>query len=89
MMGQFHHGDFQNFIKAKFNASDLTSLYEGIDDAGLTNEYVQLLACAVASSDVAVIVDGYMTDRQVDALTRELKGRALIWDARRSLTVPT
>lgn len=82
-VGQFHHGDLQAFIKAKFNANDLTSLYDAIDAEGLTNEYARLLACSIASSDVTVVIDGYMTDRQADELHLVLRERAIIWDAQR------
>jgi hypothetical protein len=50
---------------------------------GLTDEYVRLLAGAIAPSDISVVIDGYMTDRQADALGRALNGRAIMWDARR------
>jgi SAM-dependent methyltransferase len=81
--GKFHHGGLQLLIKEKFNADDLTALYESIDKVGLTDEYVRLLAGAIAPSDISVVIDGYMTDRQADALGRALNGRAIMWDARR------
>lgn len=82
-VASFQRSALGGYIKTKFNANDLTSLYEGIDEAGLTQEYAALLAQSVAASDEAVVIEGFMTDAQMTALTGHLKGRAMVWDATR------
>jgi hypothetical protein len=82
-VSKFQHGAVPPSIKANFKANDLTALYKGIDEAGLTDEYAALIAQSVAPSDRSVIIEGLMTDAQVEALTARLKGRAVIWDATR------
>ncbi len=77
------HSTLVQYIKANFRGHDLTSLYEGIDNAGLTCEYAACIAEVVAPSDEGVIIEGYMTDAQAMTLTELLQGRAIVWDARR------
>jgi SAM-dependent methyltransferase len=84
-MGKFHHSATHQFIKDNFKAHDLTSLYKGLDDAGLTWEYAALLAQTVAPSDASVIIEGLLTDVQVAALTELLRGKAVVWDATRQM----
>ena len=76
-------GALGQFIKTNFKDYDLTSLYEGIDRAGLTGEYTAFLAGAIAPRDEAVIIEGYLTDAQAAALAEQLRDRAVVWDARR------
>ena len=78
---EFVHGAAQTFIKENFRPDDLTSMYLGLDSAGLTAAYASLLATAISLSDKAVIIEGFMTDAQAEALTTELSDRAMVWDA--------
>jgi SAM-dependent methyltransferase len=84
-MASFHHTPTQQYIHQNYNASDLTSLYYGIDEAGLTRNYAALLAQAVAPSDGVVVIEGLMTDQQVNALADQLRSRAIVWDATRPI----
>lgn len=77
------HGALASFIKANFKEHDLTSLYNGIDGAGLTAEYAARMADAVTPSDKAIIIEGYLTDAQAAAIAERLENRAVVWDARR------
>ena len=83
----YQHGKLGPFLKANFNANDLTALYEGIDTAGLTQEYAALLAQCVAESDGTVVIEGFMTDRQAAAMSDAVRGRAVVWDATRRFPV--
>lgn len=83
LIAEHAHGALGPFIKANYKENDLAALYDGIDRAGLTAEYAACFADAVAPSDEAVIIEGYMTDAQAAALAARLEGRAVVWDARR------
>lgn len=81
MVAKHHHSKLEKYVLENKRATGLTELYVGIDDAGLTADYAKLLAQAVAATDRVVIIEGYFTDRQVDALREALRGRAKVWDA--------
>ena len=83
LVAEHAHGTLGPFIKANFKDYDLTSLYDGIDRAGLTAEYAAWIADAIAPSDEAVIIEGYITDAQAAALAEQLGTRAVVWDSRR------
>lgn len=83
LIAEHAHGALGPFIKANYKDYDLVSLYEGIDRAGLTAEYVARIADAIAPSDEAVIIEGYVTDAQTAALAACLGETAVVWDARR------
>jgi SAM-dependent methyltransferase len=80
---QFQHSEFEQFVRRNHNGSNLTELYESIDANGLTSSYIALLTRTIASSDRLVIIDGYMTDIQLDELSRLTGSYARIWDAGR------
>jgi SAM-dependent methyltransferase len=80
---EHHHTDLQAFIRDRYDARNLGKIYHGIDEHGLTNEYARLLAAAVARSDRLVVLEGLITDQQVEALTAELAGAAFLWDVRK------
>jgi SAM-dependent methyltransferase len=83
LVAEHARGALGPFIKANFKDYDLTSLYDGIDRAGLTAEYASWIADAIAPSDEAVIIEGYITDAQAAALADQLGTRAVVWDAQR------
>ena len=76
-----HHTDLQKYIRDNHRHTGLTELYTGIDDKGLTEEWTKLLAQGVAATDRVVIIEGYLTDKQVSALRTALQGRAKFWVA--------
>ena len=80
---KYQHDALQTYIKQHFQNDDLSSLYNGIDEVGLTEEYIHHLVSGIAPSDGTVIIEGYMTDNQANVLVQELRGRAFVWDARR------
>jgi SAM-dependent methyltransferase len=82
-VAQFHHTEFDKFVRDNFKQDDLTSLYKGIDSSGLTEDFAAVLAEGIAPSDEAVIIDGAMTDAQADAFSRVLGNNAIVWDMRR------
>lgn len=79
--GKYHNTKLEKYIKEKNTGYNLTSLYEGIDDQGLTEEWADLLSKTVAGSDKLVIVEGFITDKQCNALQRLTRGRVKFWDA--------
>jgi SAM-dependent methyltransferase len=82
-VAQYQHDAVQAYIKQHFQNHDLLGIYKGIDEVGLTHEYIGHLISGIAPSDVTVIIEGYMTDKQANVLVQELQGRAFVWDARR------
>lgn len=80
---QYHHSKISEYVRDNFNANDLTSLYKGIDGAGLTREYIDLLSYEIASSDALVVIEGLLTDIQVSTLADVLGTRAIVWDSQR------
>lgn len=72
----------EQFIKSNVDAANLGKVYDGIDEAGLTEDYVKLLAKAVAASDELVVFEGFMSDVQIGRLTELLSKRAKVWVAR-------
>jgi SAM-dependent methyltransferase len=87
-VAQFHKTPFDIYVRDNFKQHDLTSLYQGLDSAGLTDDFARVLAEGIAPSDETVIIDGAMTNAQADALTRVLSNRAFVWDMRRRFAAP-
>lgn len=71
------------YINANFHGDNLEPLYLGIDENGLTSDYVDLLAKGIVASDDLVVVDGYMTDAQTLALTERISRRCVVWEINR------
>jgi SAM-dependent methyltransferase len=82
---KYHHTNLQEFIRDKHDDQDLSKIYYGIDEAGLTDDYAAFLAELVAPTDRLVIVEGLMTEPQVTALTKQLQGGAVVWESTRRL----
>lgn len=82
-VSKFHATALDQYVRDNYAADNLTALYEGIDAAGLTDEFAACLAEGVAPSDRTVLMDGAMTDAQGEALAKALRGKAIIWDAAR------
>lgn len=78
------HDDLERFFIANYDPVNLGRIYKGIDEAGLTTAYAELLAKAVAKTDSVVLIEGLLTDAQAAALTRTLAGRAVVWDVQRT-----
>lgn len=76
---KWHHNDLQKSIARNVDKGNLGKIYHGIDQDGLTNDYISLLAKAVAATDKLVVIEGYMTEIQVETLINQLKGRAKVW----------
>jgi SAM-dependent methyltransferase len=81
---KYTHTDFEDFVKRNTNPDALVSIYEKIDENGFTETYIELLAKSIAQSDALVVVEGYMTDTQVDMFVRRMSGRARVWLMRRA-----
>jgi len=82
-VAKYQHDAVQIYIREHFRNDDLSSLYEGIDEVGLTEQYIRHLVSGIALSDGSVIIEGYMTDNQANVFVRELQGRAFVWEAQR------
>lgn len=79
----FHHSEIERYLQEKMPSRDLSSVYRGIDVAGLTTDYARQLRRLINTTDNLVVIEGYMTDPQVKALASELNGHAFVWDASR------
>lgn len=73
---QFAHDPVVALLQAYPQADDVGERLRIIDAAELTGQWADLLARAVAPSDKLVLLDGPLTDAQVEALARHLEGRA-------------
>ena len=81
---KFSGTQLEEFIKSTIDRNDLKKLYEAIDANSLTDTYVKQIAKGVAASDQVVAIEGYMTDKQVEALSAELSKRANVWVVRKA-----
>jgi len=77
--GQHHNSKFEKFVRDNF----ADSIYEKIDQEGMTQEYAKLLVETIVSSDRLVVIEGALTEPQSLALTSRLAGFARVWDAQR------
>lgn len=82
-VNKFPHDALERFAKEAYDPGDLGKIYNGIDQQGLTEDYVAMLSKVVAASDKMVVIEGFMTDLQRDALAKRLSGKAAIWDTTR------
>lgn len=78
------HSDLHRYIKRAVAVENLSLVCDGIDREGLTEAYAALVTKGVAASDSVVLIEGYMTDLQVEAMCRHLHGRARVWNVSRS-----
>lgn len=83
MSSRFHHDDVSKYIRDNIDATALTALYCGIDSAGLTEPFVRLLTKGIGASDRVVVIEGALTDLQVEAITNALDGHARVWELER------
>jgi len=81
--GMFHHTKLQMHLRDRYDPRSLGPIYSGIDKGGLTEEYATFLAQGIARTDKLVVIEGPMTQAQVDALTTKLRSRAVVWAADR------
>jgi SAM-dependent methyltransferase len=81
---EFHHGELQETIRDLYDPNDLGKIYRGIDERGLTAAYAALVAEVVAPSDRLVVIEGFLTDRQFEALSGVLREKAIVWSVERS-----
>jgi SAM-dependent methyltransferase len=77
---KYAHGDLQAYIKEKYDSDNLKNLHYGMDDAGLTKEFVLFLSKFVARTDKLVVIEGFLTPKARQALIEILNPRARMWD---------
>ena len=80
---EFHHGDLQKLIRKRYDPVDLERIYNRIDAEGLTEAYADLVAEIVVPSDTLVVIEGFMTPRQFEAISRKLAATGIVWDVSR------
>lgn len=73
------HTPLEKFIQETTTAHNLGGTYDGIDTNELTDAYITLLCKGIAATDELVVLEGYMTDKQREALLLKLKNRARVW----------
>jgi SAM-dependent methyltransferase len=81
----FAHTPVQQFVVEQKHLT-LGKLARQIDAAGFTEAYTDLIAQAISPMDETVVINGFMTDPQVQSLSAHLDGRALVWDSGRVLS---
>ncbi|MCO8018232.1 class I SAM-dependent methyltransferase [Brevundimonas diminuta] len=80
---KFQHSETEKYLQEKMPARDLSAVYRGIDAAGLTKDYARQIRRLINSTDELVVIEGYMTELQLTALTAELNDHAVVWDTSR------
>jgi len=76
---KFAHTDLEKFIKSSIDRQDLKKLYESIDREGHCDTYTTLLSKTVAGTDILVVIEGFMTDQQLESLRAKLSSRTNVW----------
>jgi SAM-dependent methyltransferase len=72
------------FVKERCDPNNLERLFKEIDEAGFTDEYINLLVSTIVPTDGLVIIEGYTTPKQSDALIAKLRGKAIVWSSTRA-----
>ncbi len=78
---KFAHNKLQSVIQKAYNGNSLREVYEGIDSSGLTEAYTNLISQGIAATDRLVLIEGYLTDKQIESLKIALSNRARVWVA--------
>lgn len=73
----------QKLIKEAYDGSNLSRIYKSIDEHNLTDAYLTLVAASICASDRLVVIEGYMTDRQLELLEQKLAPRCRVWNVER------
>jgi SAM-dependent methyltransferase len=76
------HSPLQKYIKDNYLPLNLGILYKGIDESGLTAQFVDFLSQIVVCSDRLVVFEGYLTEMQVKTFISTLEARSNIWVVR-------
>ena len=79
----YPHDPLEQFMVSNYDPTDLTRIYQGIDDNNFTRQYADWLTSAVAPTDEVVILEGYISDEQCAQIEQSLRNRAVVWDMRR------
>jgi len=80
---KFAHNAFLKFLQANYDPEDLGSLYRLIDQQGMTTPYLDLLAGILSPSDRLTVIEGFLTDKQMDELKRRTARQFNLWEAKR------
>lgn len=86
MYGETHVTPLQKYAKTyreRAEVEGLEAFLDGIDAAGLTEEYTRLIARCVQPSHDILIIEGYMTEAQTKSLGELLRDRAIVWHTTR------
>jgi SAM-dependent methyltransferase len=76
---KWKHDKLHEFISNNVDRNNLGMLYDSIDRENLTDPYTSLISLAIARTDKLVVVEGYMTEPQIRALTAKLVNRSRAW----------
>lgn len=77
--GKFHHGNLAKFLKLNYNPYDLMATYAAIDEKGLTEEFCSYIVQNIYWGDDFFVLDGALTDKQVDFIKNILNMKAIVW----------
>lgn len=78
---KYSHIELDNYIKITTNKDDLSGIYTGIDNDGFTEIYIDQILKSISKSDRLVIIEGFMTQLQVDTLRNKANTFANVWVA--------
>ncbi len=71
------------FLQENLNPKSLGPLYVAVDEHGLTEEYVALIVGLVSPHDRLTVIEGFLTDRQLEKLKRLAVPGYFVWEAKR------
>lgn len=77
---KYSHSDFLKFVQANYDPNNLRKLYEAMDSGSFTEKYIGLLADLLSPSDKLTVIEGFLTERQFEALKRRVSGKFHMWE---------
>lgn len=77
------HTEFEKYIAKNINRENLKEIIDGIDLNGFTESYVSMLEKTIAITDILVIIEGYITTKQIAMLTKVASKKYYCWLMRR------
>lgn len=84
--GEFHHGPLESALKDLYPTTvthGLQWMYDKIDDLNLTEYFASVLASNVVATDGLVVIEGAVSDKLRDSLSKKLINKARLWDTTR------
>lgn len=77
------HTRLERFIKESIDKYNLKKTYTAIDECGFTEEYIKQILLGISTNDELVVVEGFMTQLQIETFRRLAGNFANIWIVQR------